>query len=58
MLESDLKHCPFCGSKAEERYLSAEGKHYIICANAQCGCRTGIYSRGSARIRWNRRHLE
>lgn len=56
MSESDLKRCPFCGGKPEERYMTSDGKVAIVCTNAKCGCRTGVYIRGSARIRWNRRY--
>lgn len=52
-LES-LKPCPFCGSKAEKVYTAE--KYYITCTNPQCRCRTGLYRKQQAFIRWNRRY--
>lgn len=55
MSSEELLPCPFCGSRAEMRYVSATGMHYIVCTNAQCRCRTGQYTKPSVMLRWGRR---
>ncbi len=36
---SELKPCPFCGSRADS-YQNPVGKHAIICSNIECGVGT------------------
>lgn len=65
---AELKPCPFCGGKAQVRYISRESgiqgytsniltkskPGFVICL--KCECRTPIHSKVSlAMNKWNRR---
>jgi len=52
----DLKPCPFCGGRAEERVSGSAGnrKWEIVCT--ACGCKTFKTVASPSHIRaWNRR---
>lgn len=58
MIDDDLKHCPFCGSRGATAIGSVHDSIYyqILCVNQQCHIKTRRYhTRMEAKDSWNRR---
>lgn len=58
MIDDDLKHCPFCGSRGATAIGSKNESYYyyILCVNQHCHVRTRNYhTRMEAKDSWNRR---
>lgn len=58
MIDDDLKHCPFCGSRGATVIGSAHDSYFylIMCVNQQCHIKTRRYhTRMEAKESWNRR---
>lgn len=52
--EHDLKHCPFCGGKAEIKKCHHSKKFYVFCTG--CGVETSRYLFDkAAQTSWNTR---
>jgi formate dehydrogenase maturation protein FdhE len=42
---SELKPCPFCGSKAIIKIASWTGVPYVMCSNNKCVCQPNTYGK-------------
>ena len=52
-----LKHCPCCGSKADDLYKGGFDGWYIVCY--KCGTKSGYFeTKEEAETKWNTRVYE
>ena len=58
-MNEKLKHCPFCGGKAQYEYQSdsvADGEHWVMVQCQSCCANSGYFqSEQSATEAWNTR---
>jgi hypothetical protein len=56
MTRIEIKHCPFCGGRAEMRYDLTAQRYWVQCIKPTCRVKTGIcMTKNDALYRWNRR---
>lgn len=58
-MKTNLKPCPFCGSKAELHFNEFYIESYeVICSKQSCACSVAGFEEETAVKLWNTRHDE
>lgn len=58
-MKTNLKPCPFCGSKAELHFNEFYVESYeVICSKQSCACSVAGFEEKNAVKLWNTRHDE